>query len=186
MSREVSLEEIAQEEFVARHDFWGDDRLFREGHGYYSINEPLIGNSVPDLLAKAEGLKFLFKVSVRDGSYWKRFIQRDVERQSVREEIAFLASRDSRKRNYLEIELRKKGRSYESSAVIECTERRGLIVGYKVRVPWQAYDLVQFPNTPDSYSKVNALADPSCLARPRAARAETPAQPAGPYSLHTA
>lgn len=155
---------------------WGDCRKIDSEDGFFELKNPVVARNVYDLLDQVKQVEYAWKLSVRDSRLnddgsrrqkWCKFLLRGLRDRAVISLIGHLVSEDVHKRNYLEVILSRPNQHYADSPVLEFAERGGLLVGYKVRVPYAGLDLVRIEGRP--YRAINALADPARLGRTQGA-----------------
>ena len=180
------LEQVTSQEFMRLHDDWGDDRKFRHSNGYFTLKNPITGVWPEEVLEQVARLPHVIDVSVRiPGSRtWRHFSQNSLDDRDVVYDIAHMLCEDPFKRNYFEVILCAPDVGQDDAAVLEFTERDGIIAGYKLRIPYQNYKIFEVQNA-QLYAKINALAVPNSQARIQGARVRMHAPPDDQHTART-
>jgi len=139
-TRKIILEQITWKQYQEAEKIWGDGRRARNHSIYSHIHNPVCDTDYERLFISFVNLPFEMELSVRERNKWHRANPAGLTRNDSLY-LAKIAAADAYKRNYVTLTLGIKENNNDR-IIVEFAERNGLIIGYKMIVPYALKHLV--------------------------------------------
>lgn len=154
-TKQLRLEQISKIQYADMTMFWRKETILRSGTAYVRIHAPIIRDGHEFLLNMLKDHPFADEISVNNHGRWEHAYVRRVTDTRLKE-MAGIAARDGKKRNYLEVKF-KRGEGRLPRATIGFRVYDGNIIGYELEVPRCLEDLFDIQIEDGNHRHVKGL-----------------------------
>jgi hypothetical protein len=154
-TKQLKLEQVTKIQYAEMVCFWRHDPLLMSSNAYVRIRAPVEAEGHEALLDMLMDHPYADELRVNKRGHWLHTFVREMSPQKLRQ-LAGIAARDGKKRNYLEIKFRR-GQGKPPRATIGFRMHKGKIVGYEMDVPRCLEDIFDVQMDGNSYRNIKGI-----------------------------